>query len=136
VGIDIDSSVIAKAQEGIYTKRSVQFVPPHLLSKYFTQLDEHRYQLDAFIRSVVDFRVVNVMDRLAMRRLGMFDVIFSRNMLIYFDDNSRREVAMTFYEQLKPQGVVFLGHAESMARIVSVFRTVKSKSSIYYVKDA
>jgi len=55
-------------------------------------------------------------------------------MLIYFDDQSRKEVVMNFYEQLKPKGVVFLGHAESMSRIVSVFQTVRSDRSIYYRK--
>jgi len=75
------------------------------------------------------------MDKFAMKKLGRFDVIFSRNMLIYFDDESRRQVAMTFYEMLKQDGVVFLGHAESMSRIASVFKTAKSGNSIYYIKE-
>jgi chemotaxis protein methyltransferase CheR len=78
---------------------------------------------------------MNVMDKFAMKKLGKFDVIFSRNMLIYFDDESRRKVALTFYEMLKPKGVVFLGHAESMSRIVSVYKTATSGKVIYYVKD-
>ncbi|WP_294946972.1 protein-glutamate O-methyltransferase CheR [Sulfurivirga sp.] len=135
VGIDIDSVAIAKARAGIYTPRSVQHVPPHLLQQYFIQRTDGRYELVDFLKGVVNFQVVNVMDRQAMRRLGRFDVIFCRNMLIYFDEISRREVAMTFYELLKPQGAVFLGHAESMNRIVSVFRTVRSGETIYYVKE-
>jgi len=68
------------------------------------------------------------------KRLGKFDVIFSRNMLIYFDDESRKQVAMTFYEMLKEKSFIFLGHAESMSRIVSVFKTLKVADSILYQK--
>ncbi|NPA54804.1 MAG: protein-glutamate O-methyltransferase CheR [Epsilonproteobacteria bacterium] len=134
VGIDIDSNVIKKAQKGIFTKRSIQYVPPHILKEYFTQRGMS-YEIADFLKEAVEFKVVNVMDKFAMKKLGKFDVIFSRNMLIYFNDESRRKVAMTFYEMLKPKGVVFLGHAESMSRIVSVFKTAKSGSSIYYIKD-
>jgi len=134
VGIDIDSNVIAKAKTGVFTKRSVQYVPDELLEEYFTK-DGMDYEIVDFIKDAVNFQVVNVMDKFDMKRLGRFDVIFSRNMLIYFDDESRKKVAMTFYEMLKPNGVVFLGHAESMSRIASVFTTAKSGNSIYYVKD-
>ena len=134
VGIDIDSNVIEKAKKGLFSKRSIQYVPQHLLDEYFTKKGMN-YELAEFLRDAVNFQVVNVMDKFALRKLGKFDVIFSRNMLIYFDDESRKQVAMSFYEMLKPKGVVFLGHAESMSRIASVFTTAKSNASIYYVKD-
>jgi chemotaxis protein methyltransferase CheR len=134
IGIDIDSNVIEKAKEGVYNKRSVQFVPPHLLRKYFTKDGENSYRISQFLRDAIDFRVVNVMNRLEMKRLGKFDIIFSRNMLIYFDEKSRREVALTFYSMLKPKGYLFLGHAESASRIVSVFKTKKLGDSIIYQK--
>ena len=134
VGIDIDSNVIEKAKRGLYSKRSIQYVPKHLLDEYFTKKG-NEYELAEFLRDAVDFQVVNVMDKFALKRLGKFDVIFSRNMLIYFDDESRKQVAMSFYEMLNPNGVVFLGHAESMSRIASVFTTAKSGNSIYYIKE-
>ncbi len=133
VGIDIDSNVIQKAKNGLFTKRSIQFVPPKLLKEYFTQ-EGNMYRIADFLREAIDFRVSNVMDKIKLKRLGKFDVIFSRNMLIYFDDESRKQVAMNFYEMLKPKGYVFLGHAESMNRIVSVFRTKKLGDSIVYQK--
>jgi len=134
IGIDIDSNVIQKAKEGVFSKRSIQYVPKNLLDEYFIKKGIE-YEIVDFLKDAVNFQVVNVMDKFAMKRLGKFDVIFSRNMLIYFDDESRKKVAMTFYEMLKPKGVVFLGHAESMSRIASVFRTAKSGNSIYYIKD-
>ncbi|PCH99419.1 MAG: chemotaxis protein CheR, partial [Flavobacteriaceae bacterium] len=76
----------------------------------------------------------NVFDKTQMRKLGKFDVIFSRNMLIYFDDASRKEVAMTFYDMLNPGGYVLLGHAEYMSRIVSVFTAKKIDNTLIYQK--
>ena len=134
VGIDIDSNVIEKAKKGVYSKRSIQYVPQNLLDEYFTKTGI-TYQIADFLRDAVNFQVVNVMDKFAMKKLGKFDVIFSRNMLIYFDDESRKNVAMTFYDMLRPNGVVFLGHAESMSRIVSIYKTAKSGNSIYYIKE-
>jgi len=134
VGMDIDSNVIEKAKKGLFSKRSIQYVPENLLNEYFTKKGLE-YELVEFLRDAVNFQVVNIMDKSALRKLGKFDVIFSRNMLIYFDDESRKQVVMSFYEMLKPKGVVFLGHAESMSRIASVFRTAKSGDSIHYIKD-
>jgi len=134
VGIDIDTTVIQKAKDGIYSKRSVDFLPKNILSEYFTQTGPITYKIADWLTDVVDFKVVNVMDKMAMQRLGKFDVIFSRNMLIYFDDVSKKEVAMSFHSILKPKGFVFLGHAESMNRIVSTFKTKKYSQTIVYQK--
>jgi chemotaxis protein methyltransferase CheR len=133
IGIDIDSKVLEKARKGVFSKRSVQFVPEHILKKYFTK-EGNEYKIADFLTEAITFQMLNVMDKFRMKQLGKFDVIFSRNMLIYFDDKSRREVAMTFYEMLKPGGYVFLGHAESMNRIVSIFKTIKAGKSIVYQK--
>jgi chemotaxis protein methyltransferase CheR len=133
MGIDIDSNVIQKAREGLFSKRSIQFLPPKLLNEYFTKEDS-KYRIADFLREAIEFKVVNVMNKLELKRLGKFDVIFSRNMLIYFDEKSRKEVALSFYEMLKPKGYLFLGHAESASRIVSVFKTKKLGDSIIYQK--
>ena len=69
-----------------------------------------------------------------MSALGKFDVIFSRNMLIYFDDASKKEVAMNFYNMLNPKGFILLGHAEYMNRIVTVFKPVQFNKHIIYQK--
>ena len=134
IGIDIDSTVLEKAKRGMFTKRSVQFLPENLKKEYFKPVGLS-YEIAPFLREAITFKRVNVMDKLQIKRLGKFDIIFSRNMLIYFDDASRKEVAMAFYEMLKPQGYIFLGHAESMNRIVSVFKTLKIGDSIVYQKS-
>ena len=133
VGIDIDSTVIEKAKAAKYSDRSVHAIPKDVLSRWFKK-KKLGYELGEDLHGTVDFQVANVFDRAQMRKLGKFDVIFSRNMLIYFDDASRKEVAMTFYDMLNPGGYVLLGHAEYMSRIVSVFKARKIDSTLIYQK--
>ena len=133
VGIDIDSTVIKKAQAAKYTERSVHAIPKNILAKWFKK-KALGYELGEDLQGTVDFQVANVFDKAQMRKLGKFDVIFSRNMLIYFDDASRKEVAMTFYDMLNPGGYVLLGHAEYMSRIVSVFKAKKIDNTLIYQK--
>jgi len=133
IGIDIDSNVIKKAQDGKFSERSVHAIPPSQVQSYFKKVG-FGFNLIPDLIGTVDFKVVNIFDRAAIRDLGKFDVIFSRNMLIYFDDASKKEVAMNFYDMLKPEGYVFLGHAEYMSRIVSVFKARKFGTTMIYQK--
>ncbi|MEA2073417.1 MAG: protein-glutamate O-methyltransferase CheR [Campylobacterota bacterium] len=133
VGIDIDSTVIKKAQIAKYSDRAVHAIPKNILNRWFNK-KALGYELGEDLQGSVDFQVANVFDKAQMRRLGKFDVIFSRNMLIYFDDASRKEVAMTFYDMLNPGGYVLLGHAEYMSRIVSVFNAKKIDNTLIYQK--
>ena len=133
VGIDIDSTVIAKAKLGKYSERSVHAIPSGVLAKYFKK-QAFGFDLIDDLIGTVDFKVANVFDKMQMRQLGKFDVIFSRNMLIYFDDASRKEVAMSFYDMVNVGGYVLLGHAEYMSRITSVFKAKKIDSTLIYQK--
>ncbi|MEA2049220.1 MAG: protein-glutamate O-methyltransferase CheR [Campylobacterota bacterium] len=133
VAIDIDNSVIEKAKAGVYGKRSIQFIPNHLLKDYFTTKDGE-FNIANMIRNAVNFKVVNIMNKNQVRALGKFDIIFSRNMLIYFDDESRREVGVTFYDMLNKDGCIFLGHADKMSRISSLFHTRRIGKSLIYQK--
>lgn len=133
IGIDIDSDVIQKAKNASYPESSLQAVPKDILAKWFKK-KESDYELDEKIQKSVDFQVVNVFDESKMRNLGKFDIIFSRNMFVYFSDASRKEAAMIFHEMLNPGGYVFLGDAEEMSRVVSVFKTKKIQNILIYQK--
>ncbi len=133
VGIDIDSTVIKKAIQGSFSERSVHAIPKNILAKWFKKRSLS-YDIHENLRGTIDFKVANVFDKIQMRKLGKFDVIFSRNMMIYFDDESRKQVAMTFYDMLNPGGYVLLGHAEYMSRIVSVFNAKKIDTTLIYQK--
>jgi chemotaxis protein methyltransferase CheR len=133
ISSDIDTNIIENARRGHYSARSVQYLPVPLLKKYFKP-NAGGYQISEDLRSAVEFTCVNLMDVADMRAYRKFDVIFCRNLLIYFDDLSRRQAAETFFDALNPGGFVCLGHSESMSRISSLFRVRKFPEAIVYQK--
>ena len=134
LGIDIDSEMIKKCKEGRYSQRSVSKLPKELLEKYFKKEGEF-FIFDENIRKVVTCKRINVLDKYAMKKLGKFDVIFSRNMLIYFDEKEKYEVIATFYELLKDNGFLFLGHAERIPKSINLFTLEKLGESFAYKKS-
>jgi chemotaxis protein methyltransferase CheR len=133
---DIDSAILAAAAAGVYAERSLQRLPPDLIRRYFTRQKDRDYRISDDIRGSVDFSQGNVVDPLFMRMFRGIDVIFCRNMLIYFDDQSRRETVEAMYDCLAPGGYICLGHSESMSRISSLFRPRKYADSIIYQKPS
>ncbi|MET0419475.1 MAG: protein-glutamate O-methyltransferase CheR [Actinoplanes sp.] len=131
-GADIDSDVLTRADHASYGERSLQRVPKPWLNKYFTQVGAGRYQLDEGIRSAVTLHQVNVCDTASMRAFRDFDVIFCRNVLIYFDELSSRRAAENLYGSLRPGGHLFLGHSESMSRISPIFTPTRLPEGIVY----
>jgi chemotaxis protein methyltransferase CheR len=132
-GSDIDSVVLAKAREGRYAERSLQRVAPPLRRKYFRTAGVD-FQICDELRDSIDFSMINIVDRIAMARMRAVDVVFCRNLLIYFDDVSRREAVELLYEAMSPGGFVCLGHSESMSRISSLFRPRKFGGTLVYQK--
>jgi chemotaxis protein methyltransferase CheR len=128
---DIDSRVLADAKAGLYSERALHRLSPKLKRQYFKPRGEN-FQICDALRKSIDFSVVNVSDALAMRRFRNIDVIFCRNMLIYFDDESRRQAVETIYDSLRPGGVICLGHSESMSRMSAMFEPRKYGSTILY----
>lgn len=134
VASDIDTNALQKCKEGIYGKRSVKNLPPEILNKYFTPISEDKYKISSDLINVIDFRHINICNTVETKKMRNFDVIFCRNLLIYFDDSSRSKAATTFYDSLNPGGFIFLGHSESMSRISSLFKVRKFKNAIVYQK--
>lgn len=133
-GSDIDTNVLEQCRGGVFSARSVQYVPPRILTRYFRRLGEDRYQIADDLRECVEFMHVNLNDPMQTMRLRNFDLIFCRNLLIYFDDASRRQAAESFYDALRPGGFIFLGHSGSMSRMSSLFKVRKFDDAIAYQK--
>jgi chemotaxis protein methyltransferase CheR len=130
VGIDIDSHVIQKAQQGLYSKRSVEKLPAHMRQKYFTQVGAY-YKIDESFCKAATFMQANIFDTSLVNKLGSFDILFSRNMLIYFSIADKQRAFETFYKLLKPQGYLFLGHADANQIDKMKFQPLKLRSHIY-----
>ena len=133
---DIDTRVLASARAGIYGERSLQKLSKSEKERYFTFLRQDQYRIRDEIRESIDFSQINVMDTKQIQRYRNIDVIFCRNLLIYFDDVSRRQAVEAMYECLVPGGFICLGHSESMSRMSSLFHPRKFSETIVYQKDA
>ncbi len=130
--IDIDENVLVAARNGFYDRRSVKDVPPAYLQRYFTAPSNGKYAINQDIKDMVVFEHVNLMDRRALRYEEDYDFVFCRNVLIYFDDVSRKQVVDKFYGLLRSGGYIFLGHAESLSRISSAFKIRRLSNHIVY----
>jgi len=134
ISSDIDTGILRKARVGRYSARSVQHVPTQWLAKYFTGTGDE-YQISEDLQQAVEFTRVNLAEPADTRSYRNFDVIFCRNLLIYFDDVSRKAAAETFYDALKHGGYICLGHSESMSRISSLYKVRKFPEAIVYQKS-
>jgi chemotaxis protein methyltransferase CheR len=133
VSSDIDTRILQQAQAGLYSARAVQHVPAAWMQKYFTREGDH-WRISKDLRDAVAFTRVNLSDPAEVKAYRDYDVVFCRNLLIYFDDTSRRQAAESFYDVLRPGGFICLGHSESMSRISSLFRIRKFPQAIVYQK--
>ena len=131
---DIDTNVLRAAEGGVYDARSLHRLTPEFVRKYFVSAGAEGFRLIDAIRQSVRFTKVNASDLVEMRGFANIDVIFCRNMLIYFDDRSRRQVVESFYDSLCQVGFICLGHSESMSRISSLFEVRKFPQAIVYQK--
>ena len=129
---DIDTRVLAAARRGVYGERSLARVPHDELRRYFTRLPDGRHQVSADLREAVSFDRVNVCDPAQMARYRGFDVVFCRNLLIYFDVTSSRLATDNLHDALRPGGFVLLGHSESMSRISSVLTPRRFPDALVY----
>lgn len=133
VSSDIDTRILGQAQAGLYSQRAIQQLPAAWLQKYFTR-EEGGWRICPTLREAVAFTRVNLNEPAEVAAYRDYDVVFCRNLLIYFDDTSRRQAAESFFDVLRPGGFICLGHSESMSRISSLFRIRKFPKAIVYQK--
>jgi chemotaxis protein methyltransferase CheR len=130
---DINTRVLDVARKGFYNSRSIKDVPLEYLKRYFTQRFE-THILNMKIRNMVTFKTINLMEDQEMKIQTNYDLIFCRNVLIYFDTDSRLSVLNRFYQSLRNDGYIYLGHSESVARITDSFKAKRIGSTIAYYK--
>jgi chemotaxis protein methyltransferase CheR len=126
---DISQGVLEKAKAGIFSQFEVQRgLPIQMLVKHFTQTGE-LWQLNADIRAMVQHRQLNLLQDFS--HLGRFDVIFCRNVLIYFDSETKGRVFNRLAKAIEPDGVLALGAAESVVGITEVFKPYPERRGLY-----
>ena len=114
LGSDIDTQALEAAREGIFGKRALMRLTPELIAKYFTAMSGERWRILDDLRDSVRFSTVNIVEQSETRPHGAFDVIFCRNVLIYFDKALQNRVHSLFYDSLVRLGVLCLGSKETL----------------------
>jgi chemotaxis protein methyltransferase CheR len=134
VATDLAQSVLEKSKAGMFSQFEVQRgLPIQMLVKYFTQVGE-LWQLNADIRGMVQHRQLNLLQDFS--HLGMFDVIFCRNVLIYFDQDTKAAIFERLAKQLEPDGMLMLGAAESVVGITDAFKPYPDRRGLYQPNPA
>jgi len=133
VASDLALKVIEKARAGIYSQFEAQRgLPIQLLIKYFTSLPDTSWQLKEPIRAMVQFKQQNLLEDYAA--LGKFDIIFCRNVLIYFDDDTKAQITDKMVRSLQPHGALIIGSTESLIDPKGQFAAVEEFRGAYRVK--
>lgn len=132
-GIDVDPQMIARAREGVYSGRAFQSTPVQFLEKYFTRVGDC-YQVKDSLRRVTSFEEGNLLRLDPFLKSDQADVIFCRNVFIYFSDDTTRRIVESFAGLLETQGFLFLGHSESLSRVSSLFQPIRHPGAIIYSK--
>lgn len=130
---DISRKVIQVARKGLFGKSSFRSTQEYFVRKYFRPQGK-QYMVTDDIRSLVSFGQLNLLDDEMIQLIGSVDLIFCRNVLIYFDKKSRIRTLKTFYNKLNPGGYLLLGHSESLMNVSTDFELVHLKNDLVYRK--
>ncbi len=129
IGTDIAEAQLARAREGLYTQFEVQRgLPMQMLARYFRK-DGAQWRIADALRAMVSFRSWNLLTDL--RPLGRFDLVFCRNVLIYFDQPTKASVLSAIAAQMAPDGMLYLGGAETVLGLSDRFSALPSERGVY-----
>ncbi|HKM15687.1 MAG TPA: CheR family methyltransferase [Marinospirillum sp.] len=130
---DLDYNILKKAQQGLYSAFSFRGVDPALRKRYF-KLQNYRYQLISDIRQQVTFHHLNLLAPVLPQHLSDYDIIFFRNVSIYFDLETRRLIQNKFYNLMNTNAILLLGSSETLGNDLGVFELVEQQNQYYFVK--
>lgn len=129
LGTDLSTEVLEKAKAGIYSQFEVQRgLPIQMLVKYFTQIGE-TWQVAPELRAMVQYKPLNLLQNFS--HLGTFDVVFCRNVLIYFDQDTKIDVFERLAKIIHPDGFLILGAAETVVGLTEVFKPLSEHRGLY-----
>lgn len=131
VGSDISNEVLESAKKAVYGSYAVRNVPPPIMQKYFKS-NGWTHELDIGVKSMVRFMNINLIDQGKMHSVQGMDIVFCRNVLIYFDDKAKQKVVSLLYDSLRPGGFLFIGSSESLHNVTRAFKPVVFDKVVAY----
>lgn len=133
IGTDISQRVLQQARRGVYGRSAFRMTDDYYLLKYFEPQDGGFRIVDK-VRQLVSISHLNLLDRTRMAMLGQFDLVFCRNVIIYFDIAAKKQVVESFHRVLQDGGFLLLGHSESLMNITTLFTLRHFKNDMVYQK--
>lgn len=132
---DISRQMLHKARRGLYREASFRATEPWLRQKYFVEKDGH-FRIADEVKRHVNFAHLNLLDEKRIALLGVLDVVLCRNVIIYFDLETKRRVVKIFHDKLRPGGYLLLGHSESLINLSTDFELKHLRHDMVYRRPA
>jgi chemotaxis protein methyltransferase CheR len=132
---DISERVLYKARKGVYGELSLRSTDRQIVEEYFSR-EGDGYRVSDDIKKYVKLNHVNLADSRKLSMYAGMDIIFCRNVMIYFSDEVKKELVRSFYTCLNPGGFLFIGHSESLHGISRAFKLSYFKNALVYRKEA
>lgn len=130
---DLSPDMLAKARAGVYGEYALKTTPSDVHSRYFTN-EAGGFKIHPKVQKLVSLGLINLNDKLALKRVPRSHIIFCRNVIIYFDDAMKQKVISAFYDNLLPGGYLVLGHSETIHKISRAFQPLIKPGGIVYRK--
>jgi chemotaxis protein methyltransferase CheR len=134
VASDISEKALRSAKAAMYSDYSLRSVPPEVKQAFFIP-DGGSYRIIEDVHSLVDLQYLNLNDVKRVQVMKGFDIVFCRNVLIYFDDSARKRFVSQLYDSLNHGGYLFIGHSESLHNISRAFKLVHFPGALGYKKE-
>lgn len=135
LGTDVSTKALARAKSGVYGKRAMMSVPEDVVTRHFERTASGDYRVRDRVRSYVDFGYQNLIrEPYPLSLMGNWDIIFCRNVTIYFRLDSTRRVVQNFYDSLNEGGYLFVGHSETLTSVNEKFEAVEIGGVFLYRK--
>jgi len=131
---DISEKALRSAKQATYNEYALRSVPAEIRQRYF-KAENSQFVVADEIRALVELQFLNFMDSSRMQLMKGFDIIFCRNVLIYFDDAARKKIVSHLYDNINPGGYLFIGHSESLHNITRAFKLVHFPGALGYKKE-
>lgn len=132
---DLSPAMLQAARQGMYNEYALRTTTPDIIARYFTK-EGPLYRIDPKLKNLISFDQINLNDKAQLRRVEPSQVVFCRNVIIYFDDEMKKHVINSFYDNLLTGGFLIIGHSESLHSISRTFKPEHHVGTIVYKKQA
>ena len=131
---DLSERVLSSARKGVYSEYALRTTPKDVIGRYFDQ-EGDMFKVQAAVKQLCSYGQINLNDRMQLKRVERSQIVFCRNVIIYFDDDMKKRVINAFYDNLLPGGYLLIGHSESLHNITRAFKPIHYPGAIVYQKE-